>query len=120
MLEFVDGETLQERLAHAPIPIKEALEFARQIADALEAAHERGIVHRDFKPANIKITPSGQIKVLDFGLAKAVDAERANAMASNSPTLVNGTLSGAILGTAAYMSPEQCKVAYKERLVRLG
>jgi eukaryotic-like serine/threonine-protein kinase len=109
VLEFVDGETLQERLARGPIPMEETLEFARQIADALEAAHERGIVHRDLKPANIKITPSGQIKVLDFGLAKAADADGANVAASNSPTMVSGTLSGAILGTAAYMSPEQAK-----------
>jgi eukaryotic-like serine/threonine-protein kinase len=109
ILEFVDGETLQERFQRGPIPIDEALEFARQIADALEAAHDRGIVHRDLKPANIKITSSGQIKVLDFGLAKASDVESNSLGTSNSPTLAGGTLAGAILGTAAYMSPEQAK-----------
>ena len=75
MLELVEGETLAERLAKGPLPVEEALEIARQIAEALEAAHERGIVHRDLKPANVKLTPEGKVKVLDFGLAKALVGE---------------------------------------------
>jgi serine/threonine protein kinase len=107
VLEFVDGETIEERLKRGPIPPGEALEFSRQIASALGAAHERGIVHRDLKPANIKITTSGQIKVLDFGLAKTVES-RPDEGFSQSPTLLtNATAVGVVLGTAAYMSPEQ-------------
>ena len=75
VLELVEGETLAERIARGPIPLDEALAIARQIAEALEAAHERGIVHRDLKPANVKVTPDGQVKVLDFGLAKALDGD---------------------------------------------
>src|SRR5205814_72761 len=109
VLEFVDGETLQERLRRGAIAQEEALEFSRQIADALGAAHERGVVHRDLKPANVKITPSGQVKVLDFGLAKTVEPTRGEGF-SDSPTLLSGeTADGVILGTAAYMSPEQAK-----------
>ena len=106
LLELVEGETLAERIAAASgsggLPITEALGIARQITDALDAAHEKGIVHRDLKPANIKITPEGVVKVLDFGLAKAAndDGERAD---------VTGSREGAILGTAAYMSPEQAR-----------
>ena len=74
MLEFVDGRTLADRIARGPIPLEEALPIALQIAEALEAAHERGIVHRDLKPPNVKLTPRGAVKVLDFGLAKALDA----------------------------------------------
>src|SRR5688572_20205686 len=87
VMELVLGETLAERIKRAAIPIDEALPLAKQIADALEAAHDQGIVHRDLKPANIKITPQGQVKVLDFGLAKAFAGEAAAANLSNSPTL---------------------------------
>src|SRR5688572_4291587 len=115
VLELVDGETLADRIARGPIPLNEALAMARQIADALEAAHDKGIIHRDLKPANIKITPDGVVKVLDFGLAKL--AEQATApgnppMLSMSPTITSPALmtgAGIILGTAAYMSPEQAK-----------
>jgi serine/threonine protein kinase len=110
VLELVEGETLAERLRRGAIPVAEALAIARQIADALEVAHERSIIHRDLKPANIKITPDGQVKVLDFGLAKAVVSNTAGPDFSQSPTLTeDGTLEGAILGTAAYMSPEQAR-----------
>jgi len=111
VMELVDGETLADRLANGPIPLAEALLLARQIADALEAAHERDIVHRDLKPANIKVTPEGAVKVLDFGLAKAMDRGLGTSSdLSLSPTLsVHSTQAGLILGTAAYMSPEQAK-----------
>ena len=111
VLELVEGETLAERLHRSrALPLAEALAIARQIADALDAAHERGIVHRDLKPANIKITPDGVVKVLDFGLAKAGGAGGAGADLSNSPTMtIGGTQEGIILGTAAYMSPEQAR-----------
>ena len=110
VLELVHGETLADRIARGPIPLNEALTIARQIADALEAAHEKGIVHRDLKPANIKITPDGVVKVLDFGLAKAASGDAAPADLTQSPTLtVGGTREGVILGTAAYMSPEQAR-----------
>src|SRR5476649_1021149 len=109
VMELVEGEDLAQRIARGPIPLDEALPIARQIADALEAAHEQGIIHRDLKPANIKVRPDGNVKVLDFGLAKAMDpagASSANAM--NSPTLsMHATQAGIILGTASYMSPEQ-------------
>ena len=109
VMELVDGDELAQRIAHGPIPLDEALPAAKQIAEALEAAHERGIIHRDLKPANIKVRPDGTVKVLDFGLAKAVDpAERSSASAMRSPTLsMHATQAGVILGTAAYMSPEQ-------------
>ena len=107
VLEFVEGPTLAERLARGSLPIAEAFSVARQIAEALEAAHERGIVHRDLKPANVKITPDDSVKVLDFGLAKEAAAdERA---LSQLATVTNATLEGVILGTAAYMSPEQAR-----------
>jgi serine/threonine protein kinase len=109
VLELVEGETLAERIQRGPVPIAEALEIARQIAEALEGAHERDIIHRDLKPANIKLTPDGKVKVLDFGLAKAMAPAGAEVSASQSPTIVNGSVAGVILGTAAYMSPEQCK-----------
>ena len=110
VLELVDGETLADRVARGPIPPNETLRIARQMADALEAAHEKGIVHRDLKPANIKITPDGVVKVLDFGLAKAASGDTATADLTQSPTLtIGGTREGIILGTAAYMSPEQTR-----------
>src|SRR5262249_10271673 len=111
VLELVEGETLAERVARGPIPVEEALDIAKYICEALEAAHEKGIVHRDLKPANVKITPDGTVKVLDFGLAKAMDfAPPETARTSNSPTIsVLATNAGVILGTAGYMSPEQAK-----------
>jgi serine/threonine protein kinase/Tol biopolymer transport system component len=111
VMELVDGPTLADRIARGPIPIDEALPIARQISDALEAAHEQGIIHRDLKPVNIKVREDGIVKVLDFGLAKALDpTEPASANAMNSPTLsVHATQAGIILGTAAYMSPEQAR-----------
>src|SRR5437867_2109240 len=110
VLELVEGDTLADRIAHGPIELDEALSIARQIADALEAAHDRGVVHRDLKPANIKITPEGKVKVLDFGLAKMAERDASAAGLSVSPTLsVHATREGVILGTAAYMSPEQAR-----------
>src|SRR5512135_1663542 len=110
VLELVEGATLADRIKQGPIPVEEALKLARQIAEALEAAHEKGVIHRDLKPANIKVTPEGKVKVLDFGLAKAFAGEQAELNLSNSPTLSNAaTQQGVILGTAAYMSPEQDK-----------
>ena len=109
VLELVDGPTLAERMATGPIAVDDALAVARQIADALDAAHEQGIVHRDLKPANIKIRPDGTVKVLDFGLAKAIEPAGAAATGvTMSPTIsLNATMAGFILDTAAYMSPEQ-------------
>jgi Tol biopolymer transport system component len=111
VLEFVDGPTLAERIAAGPIPVDQALPITRQIAEALEYAHERGIIHRDLKPANVKITPEGRVKVLDFGLAKAMASEASMAgRPEASPTLtMRATMAGVILGTAAYMSPEQAR-----------
>ena len=109
VLELIEGEDLSERIAKGPIPLEESLQIALQIAEALEAAHDKGIIHRDLKPANVKITPEGQVKVLDFGLAKAIEAEpKSDAELTQSPTLtMQATQAGIILGTAAYMSPEQ-------------
>ena len=136
VLELVEGETLADRLVRlepprssaprsgsgsapgqtAGLPLKEALEIARQIADALDTAHERGVIHRDLKPANIKITPSGVVKVLDFGLATSQpgvtafgDAPESASDAAHAPTMEGNTLPGMILGTAGYMSPEQAR-----------
>ncbi len=109
VMELVEGETLAERLQNGLIPIDEALGIAKQIADGLAAAHERGIVHRDLKPANIKLTPSGIVKVLDFGLAKAISRREHESDPSLMPTKMSGSVAGAIVGTAAYMSPEQAR-----------
>jgi eukaryotic-like serine/threonine-protein kinase len=113
VMELVEGVTLAERLELGAIPLDEALPIARQTAEALEAAHEHGIIHRDLKPANIKVRPDGTVKVLDFGLAKALalaDGRQHDGIA-NSPTITSPamTMQGVILGTAAYMSPEQAK-----------
>ncbi len=110
VLELVEGETLADRIARGPIPLGDFLTIARQIAEALDAAHEKGIIHRDLKPANIKITPDGIVKVLDFGLAKATAGDGATPDLTHSPTVTaGGTREGAVLGTAAYMSPEQAR-----------
>ena len=111
VLEFIEGDTLADRIARGPLPLAEALTIARQIGEALDAAHERGIVHRDLKPANIKITPTGLVKVLDFGIA-TLDAGPEGGMpdGSRAPTVTaRGTREGVIAGTAAYMSPEQAR-----------
>ncbi|MDX2153774.1 MAG: serine/threonine-protein kinase [Bryobacteraceae bacterium] len=108
VMELVRGPTLAERLEHGPIPLEEALGIARQVAEALEAAHEKGIIHRDLKAANIKFTHDGVVKVLDIGLAKPADGSAQESGSADSPTLtVRATQAGIILGTAAYMSPEQ-------------
>jgi Tol biopolymer transport system component len=116
VLELVEGDTLADQIKRGPIPVEEALKLALQIAEALEAAHEKGVIHRDLKPANIKVTPDGKVKVLDFGLAKAFAGEQSDLNLSNSPTLTRSptfsdaaTQQGVILGTAAYMPPEQAK-----------
>src|SRR5678809_489419 len=116
VLELVEGEDLAQRLSRGAIPLDEALPIARQIAEALESAHEQGIIHRDLKPANIKVRSDGTVKVLDFGLAKAIDPASGShvsaAHASMSPTITSPALMsgvGVLLGTAAYMSPEQAK-----------
>jgi serine/threonine protein kinase len=112
VMELVEGETLAERIARHPggLSLEDAFQIARQIADALEAAHEKGIVHRDLKPANVKITPDDKVKVLDFGLAKASDRDSAtSASAAMSPTVSAFSQAGMILGTASYMSPEQAR-----------
>jgi serine/threonine-protein kinase len=104
VMELVEGEDLR-----GPLPVDTAVQYARQIADALEAAHEKGVVHRDLKPANIKVRPDGTVKVLDFGLAKS--AEHASGDSQNSPTLtMRATVAGVIMGTAGYMSPEQAQL----------
>src|SRR4029079_8160151 len=115
VMELVEGPTLADRIARGPIPVLEALALARQIAEAIEAAHDQGIVHRDLKPANIKVRDDGRVKVLDFGLAKAMGGDAAAGSSrtdqSMSPTITTPamTAAGMILGTAAYMSPEQAR-----------
>lgn len=110
VMEMVEGETLADRLWQGAVPLEEALRIARQIGDALGAAHEKGIVHRDLKPANVKIKPNGTVKVLDFGLAKVVPTEPAEAGGDDSATrTVEVTQPGTILGTAGYMPPEQLR-----------
>jgi hypothetical protein len=108
VMELVDGPTLAQRIAQGPIPPPEAFEIARQIAEALEYAHERGVIHRDLKPANVKLTPDDKVKLLDFGLAKALEDDAGPEASQDSPTLTLGhTRAGVILGTAGYMAPEQ-------------
>jgi len=110
VMELVDGPALAERIARGRIPLDEALPLAKQIAEGLEYAHEKGIIHRDLKPGNIKLTTDGQVKILDFGLAKALEGEACEANISTSPTIsAAATRAGVLLGTAAYMSPEQAK-----------
>src|SRR5512136_1442112 len=110
VLELVEGQTLAERLHKGPLPVEEALEICRQIAEGLEAAHEKGVIHRDLKPGNVMLTEGDQVKILDFGLAKALLEETSKGDLSHSPTITDEmTRPGVVLGTAAYMSPEQAK-----------
>ena len=113
ILELVEGEDVAQRLLRGPLPVEEVLEVSLQIAEALEAAHDQGVIHRDLKPANIQLTPEGHVKVLDFGLAKALDATGSDSSPdlSKSPTVMasSPTIAGVILGTAPYMSPEQAR-----------
>src|SRR5215210_8827399 len=111
VMELVEGPTLAERIAGGPLPLDETLSVARQLAAALEAAHEQGIIHRDLKPANIKLRPDGTVKVLDFGLAKAMEPDTPASGRSLAPTITSPAMTqrGVILGTAAYMSPEQAR-----------
>ena len=122
VMQYLEGETLADRVRRGPLPVSEAISLARQMADALDAAHEKGIVHRDLKPANVRITPDGVLKVLDFGLAKLLDpvghesGPGGSVDASSSPTFAAGsTRLGLILGTAAYMSPEQARGLHVDR-----
>jgi serine/threonine protein kinase/Tol biopolymer transport system component len=110
VMELIEGDTLRDRIKAGPIPVEEALKLALQMAEALEAAHEKGVIHRDLKPANIKVTPDGKVKILDFGLAKAYAGDPENISPMDSPTIsAAATQQGVILGTAAYMSPEQAR-----------
>ena len=110
-MELVEGEDLAARLARGPLPVAETLDLGRQVAEGLEVAHEKGIVHRDLKPANIKLTPDGRVKLLDFGLAKALDAQPESTNSTPLAPTLTSPMTGAqvILGTAAYMSPEQAR-----------
>lgn len=111
VMELVEGEDLAQRLARGAIPLDEALPIAKQIAEALEAAHEQGIIHRDLKPSNIKLRPDGAVKVLDFGIAKAIEVGPRSGDVSGSPTVTSSAMTrlGMVLGTPAYMSPEQAR-----------
>src|SRR5215207_7226103 len=117
VLEYVEGQTLAHRIAAGPVPLEDAIPLALQIAEGLEAAHERGIVHRDLKPANIQVTRDGTVKILDFGLAKAMDPEATRQEdLAQSPTITSAsTQLGVILGTAAYMAPEQARGHHVDR-----
>jgi serine/threonine-protein kinase len=122
VLELVDGETLANRIAKGRIPLEQALGIALQIAEALESAHERSIVHRDLRPANVKFTSQGTVKILDFGLAKALaDESSLSSKVSESPTLsLAATGPGVILGTAGYMAPEQARGKPADRALTFG
>ena len=113
ILEYVEGETLAQKLERGAIPVTEALAIAKQIAEGIEAAHEKGVIHRDLKPANIKFTSDDQVKVLDFGLAKSIQTQvLTDTEIADSPTIVapgSPTMPGVILGTAGYLSPEQAR-----------
>src|SRR5262245_5142427 len=111
VMELAEGDTLADRIKRGPLPTGDVVTIAQQIAEALEAAHEKNVMHRDLKPANIKLSDAGQVKVLDFGLARAFADDAEDVNLSNSPTLVSltATNAGAIMGTAAYMSPEQAR-----------
>src|SRR5580700_8171165 len=109
VMELVEGPTLADRIAQGAIPLDQALAIARQIAEALEAAHEKGIVHRDLKPANIKLTAEGKVKVLDFGLARVTQASGSDDPQSSPTLTMSATVAGVLLGTAAYMPPEQAR-----------
>jgi eukaryotic-like serine/threonine-protein kinase len=116
VMELVEGPTLADRIKAGPIPVDETVRIARQIADALEYAHERGIIHRDLKPANVKVTNEDAVKVLDFGLAKALEGDPSSIDISTSPTISRmATMQGVLLGTAAYMAPEQAKAKSVDR-----
>ena len=116
VMQLVEGPTLADRVRQGPIPVDESVRIARQIADALEYAHERGIIHRDLKPANVKVTSEDAVKVLDFGLAKALEGDPSSIDISTSPTITQmATQQGVLLGTAAYMSPEQAKAKPVDR-----
>jgi eukaryotic-like serine/threonine-protein kinase len=112
VLELVEGETLAERMRRGALPIEDALHYAKQIAEAMEAAHDKGVIHRDLKPANVKITPDGNVKVLDFGLAKALETAPSSLTFSNSPTLsLAATNPGVILGMPGTCRPSKRKVS---------
>ena len=118
VMELIEGQTLRDRIKSGPIPVEEALQLALQMAEALEAAHENGVIHRDLKPANVKVTPDGKVKILDFGLAKAYSGDPESSSPADSPTLsAAATRQGVILGTAAYMSPEQARGKFVDKRV---